>query len=110
MLDVVVGPRLGAPEVPAERGEHLLALRAAYSADPGRPGWYIGQCQLPAIDGTGSHLLVSCDRFGRLDRARFTALPGSAPKPQSRPPGNRAGSAPCRLLTAHSHVADERTG
>ncbi len=57
-----------------------LALRAAYSADPGRPGRYIGQCQLPAIDSTGSHLLVSCDRFGRLDRARFTALPGSAPQ------------------------------
>lgn len=35
---------------------------------------------LPAIDSTGSHLLVSCDRFGRLDRARFTPLPGSAPQ------------------------------
>ena len=58
----------------------LLALRAAYSADPARPGWYIGQCLLPATDATGSHLLVSCDRFGRLDRARFTALPGAAPQ------------------------------
>ena len=58
----------------------LLALRAAHSADPVRPGWYIGQCLLPATDATGSHLLVSCDRFGRLDRARFTALPGSAPQ------------------------------
>jgi hypothetical protein len=26
----------------------------------------------------GRHLLVSCDSFGRLDRARFTALPGAA--------------------------------
>jgi len=58
----------------------LLALRAAYSADPARPGWYIGQCLLPAADATGRHLLVSCDRFGRLDRARFTALPGAAPQ------------------------------
>ncbi len=58
----------------------LLAERAAYSADPGSPGWYVTPCELPAIDATGSHLLVSCDTFGRLDRARFTALPGSAPQ------------------------------
>jgi hypothetical protein len=48
--------------------------------DEGGWCWYIGQCQLPAIDTTGSHLLVSCDRFGRLDRARFTVLPGFAPQ------------------------------
>jgi hypothetical protein len=58
----------------------LLAERAAHSADPGAPGWYITACELPAIDSTGSHLLVSCDSFGRLDRARFTTLPGSAPQ------------------------------
>ena len=58
----------------------LLAERAAHSADPGNPGWYITACDLPAIDVTGSHLLVSCDSFGRLDRARFTTLPGSAPQ------------------------------
>jgi hypothetical protein len=58
----------------------LLAERAAYSTDPGAPGWYITACELPAIDATGSHLLVSCDSFGRLDRARFTTLPGSAPQ------------------------------
>ena len=28
----------------------------------------------------GSHLLVSCDRFGRLDHGRFTPLPGAAPQ------------------------------
>jgi len=73
----------GIVEVSARTGHPLrtlLALRAAYSADPVRPGWYIGQCALPAIDATGLHLLVSCDRFGRLDRARFTALPGAAPQ------------------------------
>ncbi|HET7246547.1 MAG TPA: hypothetical protein VFJ07_17100 [Streptosporangiaceae bacterium] len=58
----------------------LLAEHAAYSADPGDPGWYIGSCLLAAADHTGRHLLVSCDRFGRLDRGRFTALPGAAPQ------------------------------
>ncbi len=57
----------------------LLAEHAAYSADPGDPGWYIGSCLLAAADRAGSHLLVSCDRFGRLDQGRFTALPGAAP-------------------------------
>ena len=58
----------------------LLAEHAAYAADPGHAGWYIGSCLLAAADRTGGHLLVSCDRFGRLDRARFTALPGAAPQ------------------------------
>jgi hypothetical protein len=58
----------------------LLAEHAAYSADPGDPGWYITACQLAAADRTGDHLLVSCDRFGRLDRGRFTALPAAAPQ------------------------------
>jgi len=58
----------------------LLAEHAAYAVDPGHRGWYIGSCLLAAADRTGSHLLVSCDRFGRLDRGRFTALPGAAPQ------------------------------
>ena len=60
----------------------LLAEHAAHSADPGlQPGgWYITSCELAAADRTGGHLLVSCDRFGRLDRGRFTALPGAAPQ------------------------------
>jgi len=58
----------------------LLAEHATRSADPEDPGWYTTPCQLPAIDASGQHLLVSCDRFGRLDRARFTPLPGSAPQ------------------------------
>jgi len=58
----------------------LLAEHAAYAADPGHPGWYIGSCLLAAADRTGGHLLVSCDRFGRLDRGRFTPLPGAAPQ------------------------------
>ena len=58
----------------------LLAEHAAYAADPGHQGWYIGSCLLAAADRTGAHLLVSCDRFGRLDRGRFTPLPGAAPQ------------------------------
>jgi hypothetical protein len=58
----------------------LLAEHAAYAPDPADPGWYVTPCQLSAVDATGSHLLVSCDSFGRLDRARFTTLPGAAPQ------------------------------
>ena len=58
----------------------LLAEHAAQAADPEHPGWYIGSCQLAAADRSGGHLLVSCDRFGRLDRGRFTTLPGAAPQ------------------------------
>ncbi|HEV2377024.1 MAG TPA: hypothetical protein VGS19_33285 [Streptosporangiaceae bacterium] len=54
----------------------LLAERAAHSGDA---GWYTTSCLLPSADATGNHLLVSCDRFGRLDRGRFTALPGAPP-------------------------------
>lgn len=55
----------------------LLAERAPYSRDA---GWYITSCMLPSIDRTGHHLLLSCDRFGRLDRGRFTPLRGAAPQ------------------------------
>jgi hypothetical protein len=58
----------------------LLAEHAAYAADPGDPGWYITACLLAGADRTGNHLLVSCDRFGRLDRGLFTPLPGAAPQ------------------------------
>jgi hypothetical protein len=57
----------------------LLAQRAA-SADPGNPGWYVTSPVLVAADATGDHLLVSSDKFGRLDHGRFTALPGIAPQ------------------------------
>jgi hypothetical protein len=58
----------------------LLAERAAHSADPGNPGWYITPPVLVAADATGNHLLVSGGRFGRLDHGRFSALPGIAPQ------------------------------
>jgi hypothetical protein len=58
----------------------LLTERAPYSADPGRAGYYSTPCSLGAVDATGQHLLVSCDSFGRLDRGRFTPLPGVLPQ------------------------------
>ena len=73
----------GIVEVSAGTGRPLRTLfaeHAAYAADPVDPGWYVTSCELPAIDASGAHLLVSCDRFGRLDRARFTPLPGSGPQ------------------------------
>jgi hypothetical protein len=59
----------------------LLAEHAQYSIDGGgsEAGWYVTNCGLGDLDATGHHLLVSCDRFGRLDRGRFTALPGPGP-------------------------------
>jgi hypothetical protein len=58
----------------------LLSERAPYSADPGHAGYYSTSCSLGAVDATGQHLLVSCDSFGRLDRGRFTPLPGVLPQ------------------------------
>ena len=56
----------------------LLPIHAQYSADGGgsEAGWYQTNCVLGPIDRTGRHMLVNCDRVGRLDRSRFTALPG----------------------------------
>jgi hypothetical protein len=74
----------GIAELSAQTGHPLrtlIAEHAPYSAGPkGHAGWYIATCILAAADVTGSHLLVSCDSFGRLDHGRFTALPGSAPQ------------------------------
>ena len=73
----------GVVELSARTGRPLrtlLAERAAHSADPGNPGAYITSPILIAADATGNHLLVSGDRFGRLDHGRFTSLPGVAPQ------------------------------
>ena len=75
----------GIVEINARTGQPvrtLLAEHAQYSGDGGgsEAGWYVTACQLGAIDTTGSHLLTGCGQFGRLDRGRFTALPGVAPQ------------------------------
>lgn len=69
----------GIVELSARTGRPLWTLLAERAAHSGDAGWFITSCLLPSIDTTGSHLLVSCDRFGRLDRSRFTRLPGAAP-------------------------------
>ena len=60
----------------------LLAEHAQYSSDGGgsEAGYAITSCALGALDATGDHLLVSCDQFGRLDRGRFTPMPGPGPQ------------------------------
>lgn len=70
----------GIVEVSAQTGRPLRTLLAERAAHSGDAGWYLTSCLLPSIDTTGNHLLVSCDQFGRLDRGRFTALPGAPPQ------------------------------
>ena len=70
----------GIVEVSAQTGRPLRTLLAQRAAHSTGAGWYITSCLLPSIDATGNHLLVSCGKFGRLDRGRFTALPGAAPQ------------------------------
>jgi hypothetical protein len=68
----------GIVELSARSGRPLRTLLAE-RASSNRLGLYTTSCLLASIDGTGDHLLVSCDQFGRLDRGRFTAIPGAAP-------------------------------
>lgn len=80
--DSVVG---GIVEISARTGKSqgtLLANHAQYGWDGGgnQAGYAIVSCALGDLDATGHHLLVSCDHFGRLDRGRFTSLPGSRPQ------------------------------
>jgi hypothetical protein len=73
----------GIVELSARTGRVLRTMvteQAPYSGDPGHAGYYSTPCALAAVDATGRHLLVSCDAFGRLDRGRFTPLPGVAPQ------------------------------
>jgi hypothetical protein len=68
----------GIVEVSAQTGRPLRTLLAQHATHSSDAGWYITSCALASIDATGNHLLVSCGKFGRLDRGRFTALPGDA--------------------------------
>ena len=74
--DSVVG---GVVEIDARTGKPLRILLAQHAWHPPREGGlFISSCLLGSVDATGNHLLVSCDKFGRLDRGRFTALAGTA--------------------------------
>jgi hypothetical protein len=70
----------GIVKVSAQTGRPLRTLLAQRAAHSTGAGWYITSCALESIDATGNHLLVSCGKFGRLDRSRFTTLPGAAPQ------------------------------
>jgi hypothetical protein len=72
--DSVVG---GVVEIDAQTGKPLRTLLAQHAWHPAQEGGlFISACLLGSVDSTGNHLLVSCDKFGRLDRGRFTALSG----------------------------------
>jgi hypothetical protein len=72
--DSVVG---GVVEIDARTGRPLRTLLAQHAWHPAQEGGlFISACLLGPVDPTGDHLLVSCDKFGRLDRGRFTALSG----------------------------------
>ncbi|HEY2518858.1 MAG TPA: hypothetical protein VGJ19_02010 [Streptosporangiaceae bacterium] len=74
--DSVVG---GVVEIDARTGKPLRILLAQHAWHPaGEGGLFISSCLLGSVDATGNHVLVSCDKFGRLDRGRFTALAGTA--------------------------------
>jgi hypothetical protein len=69
----------GVVEISATTGKPLRTLLAQHATDygPGSEGGYaITSCMLGSIDAAGHHLLVSCNQFGRLDRGRFTPMPG----------------------------------
>ena len=73
----------GIVELSARTGRPLRTLLAERAAHSPEAGWYIGSCDLVSADATSQHLLVNCNRFGRLDHGRFTPLPGYGPQDSS---------------------------
>ena len=71
--DSVIG---GIVEISVQTGKPIRTLLAKTPAFDKVGGLFTTSCQLGAIDPTGNHVLLSCNQFGRLDRGRFTALPG----------------------------------
>jgi hypothetical protein len=72
--DSIVG---GIVQMSARTGKPLQTLLPQRATPSALSPESITSCQLTSVDPTGDHLLVSCspDKFGRLDRARFTSLP-----------------------------------
>jgi hypothetical protein len=67
----------GIVQLSAQTGKPLQTLLAQRAVPSATAPETVTSCQLNSVDPTGEHLLVSCvpDKFGRLDRGRFTALP-----------------------------------
>ncbi len=55
-----------------------MRFAAAHSSKFGNRSYSESGCQLIAA-AAGNHLLLNCDRFGRLDRGHFTSLPNPDP-------------------------------
>jgi hypothetical protein len=71
--DSVVG---GIVQISVKTGKPLRTLMVQHPADEKVGGIFVTECLVGSIDATGNHLLLNCNQFGRLDRSRFTALPG----------------------------------
>ena len=65
----------GIVDIDARTGKPLRVLVPQYLQGNSH-GWYTTPFMLGAIDPTGNHLLVASHQLGRLDRGRFTPLPG----------------------------------
>ena len=65
----------GIVEIDARTKKPLRVLIVQHPQGNGK-GWYVVPFMLGALDSTGNHLLVAAHHLGRLDRGRFTALPG----------------------------------
>ncbi len=78
---VTAGTVVGGIVQLSAQGHPLQTLLAQRAIPAGRFPASVTSCQLASVDPAGDHLLVSCspDTFGRLDRARFTALPIAGP-------------------------------
>lgn len=67
----------GIVQLSAQTGKPLQTLLPQRAVPSALSPATVTSCQLTSVDPTGGHLLVSCDpdKFGRLDRGRFTTLP-----------------------------------
>jgi hypothetical protein len=66
----------GIVQISVKTGKPLRTLLVQHPAGHQAGGLYLTDCQTGSVDATGNHVLLSCNQFGRLDRSRFTALPG----------------------------------
>jgi hypothetical protein len=68
----------GIVEISVRTGKPLSTLLVQHPYPQQTGGLAIVDCQIGSVDATGHHVLLSCNQFGRLDRSRFTTLPGVA--------------------------------
>ena len=69
-------------ELSAADGRLVRVLRtqtARFPSDAGARDAIASACQVLAVAGGSSHLLVQAFSFGRIDNGVFTSLPGTSP-------------------------------